>query len=151
MPGHSGLRCAEIDVSGTGVRLFGSRGATLVISRLATLYPNCGKRTMLVEVRMSLLRLVSLLILVGNCATFCSFAQTSQSQPPRKAQPPSTQGPSEQRTPAMPKSLPPAATPKAAHSKPLRIIVVPRKKPADRQLPDGPLDPAIHLLKEAHR
>lgn len=96
---------------------------------------------------MRILRLVTLLFLAGS--TLCSFAQNSQSQPPPNAQAPSTQGSSEQRTPATPETPPPSGTQKAAPSKPLRVIVVPAKKPAHRQLPEGPVDPETYLLKEA--
>jgi hypothetical protein len=97
---------------------------------------------------MRILRLVTLLFLAGS--TLCSFAQNSQSQPPPDAQPPLTQGSSEQRTPAPPETPPASGTQKAAPSKPLRvIIVVPPKKPAHRQPPEGPVDPEIYLLKEA--
>jgi hypothetical protein len=96
---------------------------------------------------MRILRLVTLLFLVGS--TLCSFAQNSQSSPPPNAQPPSTQGSSEQRTPAPPETPPACGTQKAAPSKPFRVIVVPPKKPAHRQPPEGPVDPEIYLLKEA--
>jgi len=96
---------------------------------------------------MRILRVVTLLFVAGS--TLCSFAQNSQSQPPPNAQPPSTQGSSEQRTPAPPETPPPSGTQKAVPSKPLRVIVVRPRKPAHQQPPEGPVDPEIYLLKEA--
>jgi hypothetical protein len=117
---------------------------------------------------MRLLRFISLLFLASTLTPLCFWAQTSQpSTVPKEpaAQipllqnqetPGATRAPSSQSTPQPtkvlpPVSSPPVSSPQGAPPLKFKIILVPPKKlhSVPNQLPDEPLDPEIHLRKNA--